>query len=600
MLRLLPYWRNARTETALGGGVLIFAAAVELLQPWPVKWLIDYVFGSQPMPAWLKSLWPDFATASVGGGITWVGISILLLALVFRAGTLVGQFFLIRAGARIVQKLRCTACDHLHRLSLSYHDRTKVGDSLYRVAYDAHSAQTLFNGAVVPIFTGTLLLVGATAVMFQINLWLTLVTLIVTPAFFLIIRIFGRKIDQHSRRYHESESALVSSLQESLGSIRAIQAFTLEPDTSRRFREQTEQGIAASRRMTLTQLIYAASSGLTASLGTVGVVWVAGYQVMQGRLTVGDILVFLAYLGMMYQPLHVLSQSASVIQSSRAQLRRVFEILDAQPEIQDQPAARTLPAVRGEIEFRDVSFHYDADRPVLSGVNLRVQPGQTVAIVGRTGAGKSTIASLLMRFYDPSGGSIRLDGHDLRELRVSWLRQQVGLVLQEPVLFSTTIAENIANGRAGASLEEIQNAAKLAHADEFIRELPRGYDTLLGDRGVNLSGGQRQRRAIARAFLKNAPILVLDDPTSALDAHTEGALVASLRALMQGRTTFVIAHRLSTVRHADIIVVIEDGKILEHGSHSELLAEDSAYRKLYEAQWGEQAEPGDSSPTRVQ
>lgn len=590
--RLLPYWRNATTETVLGGGVLVFAAAVELLQPWPVKWLVDYVFGSQPMPAWLKSSWPGFATAGTGGGILWVGLAILLLALVFRAGTLVGQFFLIRAGARIVQQLRCAACDHLHHLSLAYHDRTKVGDSLYRVAYDAHSAQTLLNGAVVPIFTASLLLVGATAVMLQINLALTLVTFVVTPAFFVIIRIFGRKIDQHSRRYHESESALVSSLQESLGSIRAIQAFTMEPDTSRRFRDQTDKGIAASERMTLTQLIYAASSGLTASLGTAGVVWVAGYQVMQGRLTVGDILVFLAYLGMMYQPLHVLSQSASVIQSSRAQLRRVLEILDAPLEIRDSPAARTLVSVRGEIEFRDVTFHYDAERPVLNHASLHVQPGQTIAIVGRTGAGKTTIASLLMRFYDPAGGSIRLDGHDLRELRVAWLRQQVGVVLQDPVLFSTTIAENIANGRPGASLAEIQHAARLAHADEFIRDLPRGYDTVLGERGVNLSGGQRQRLSIARAFLKNAPILVLDEPTSALDAHTEGALVASLRDLMRGRTTFVIAHRLSTVRHADSILVLEDGKIIEQGSHSELMAGDTAYRKLFQAQWSEPANPG--------
>ena len=587
----LSYWRNARKETVLGGGALVFAALVELLQPWPVKWLVDYVFGSRPMPQWLKSFWPSFATGSVGGGIALVGISILVLALVYRLATLVGQFSLLRAGARIVQQLRCDACEQLHRLSLAFHDRTKVGDSLYRVAYDAHAAQTLLNGALVPMFTGGLLLIGATVVMLQINALLTLVTMAAAPVFLLIIRGFGRKIDEQSRRYHENEAALLASLQESLSSIRAIQAFTLEPEASQRFRMQSEQSLEASQRMTRTQLIYGACAGLAVALGTAGVVWVAGIQVMHGRLSVGDILVFLAYLGMLYQPMNTFSQSASVIQSAGAQLRRVFEIIDAVPDIKDAPKARTLPEVRGAIEFQNVSFQYDKDRPVLSHVDLRVEPGQVIALVGRTGAGKTTMASLLMRFYDPTGGVIRLDGHDLRDLRVTWLRQQVSVVLQDPVLFSTTVAENIAYGRPRASKSEIQEAARLAQADEFIRALPQGYETVLGERGVNLSGGQRQRLSIARAFLKNAPILVLDEPTSALDTHTEEALLACLRELMRGRTTFVIAHRLSTVRRADLIVVLEDGRIIEQGGHAELLAGDTAYRKMHASQWGEHEQP---------
>jgi ATP-binding cassette, subfamily B, bacterial len=436
----------------------------------------------------------------------------------------------------------------------------------------------------VPMFNGALLVIGVTVVMAQINLLLTVVTMGAAPMFLIIIRGFSRKMDEQSRRYHENESALVSSLQESLSSIRAIQAFTLEPETGERFKTQAERSLEANQRMTRTQLMYSTCAGLSVSVGTAAVVWVAGYQVMQGRLSIGDILVFLAYLGMLYQPMSTFSQSASIIQSSGAQLKRVFEIIDAIPDIKESPNARTLPAVRGAIEFQDVSFEYNADRPVLSDIDLKIEPGQVLAMVGRTGAGKTTLASLLLRFYDPASGAILLDGHDLRSLRVAWLRRQVSVVLQDPVLFSTTVAENIGYGRPGATLTEIKEAARLAQADEFIRELPQGYETILGERGVNLSGGQRQRISIARAFLKNAPILILDEPTSALDTQTEEALLACLRELMQGRTTFVIAHRLSTVRRADVIVVLENGKIIERGNHAELLARDSIYKTMYESQ----------------
>ena len=590
--RLLSYAQPARKEILVGGLLLVFAALVDLLQPWPVKWLVDYVFGGRPAPEWLKSLLPSFASGNLSTAVAWVCASILLLAVVHRVGTLVSQFFLLRAGARIVQQLRCSACEQLHRLSLAFHDRTKVGDSLYRVAYDAHAAQTLLNGALVPMISGALLLTGATVVMLQVNALLTVVTLAAAPLFLIIVRAFGRRIDEQSRRYHENESALVASLQESLSSIRAVQAFTLEPEAAQRFRAQSEQSLEASQRMTRTQLLYAACAGLAVSIGTAGVVWVAGHQVMQGKLSVGDILVFLAYLGLLYQPMNTFSQSASVIQSASAQLRRVFEIIDAMPDIKDDPRARVLPSVRGAIELQNVSFGYAQDRSVLRDVNLKVEPGQILAIVGRTGAGKTTLASLLMRFYDPASGTILLDGHNLRDLRVSWLRRQVSVVLQDPVIFSTTIAENIAYGRPGASRAEIEEAARLAQADEFIRELPQGYETVLGERGVNLSGGQRQRLSIARAFLKNAPILVLDEPTSALDARTEEALLECLRGLMRGRTTFVVAHRLSTVRGADSIIVLDNGRIIEQGSHADLLAGNSEYRRMVEAQWGREARTG--------
>ena len=586
ILRLASYWRTAKGETAAGGAVLVVAALVDLLQPWPIKWLVDYVFGNQTAPAWLTSIWPVLETKNAVGGITAVCISILVLAVFYRLGITIGHFFLVRAGARVVQALRVHACEHLHRLSVAYHDKTKVGDSLYRVAYDSHAAQALINGAIVPMATGALMLVGALVIMLQMNVALTVTTMAAAPLFMLIIRGFGKMIDRQSRRYHESESALVSTVQESLSSIRAIQAFTLEPQTSDKFHAQSRRSLEANEKMTRTQLIYSACAGLAVSVGTAAVVWVAGHQVMSGALTLGDILVFLAYLGMLYQPMNTFSQSASVIQSASAQLGRVFEIIDAVPDIADRPNAKTLPASRGSVEFRDVDFEYEKGRPVLEGINFKAEPGEIVALVGRTGAGKTTMASLLLRFYDPTAGAVLLDGHDLRDLKVAWLRQQVSVVLQDPIIFSTTIAENIAYGKPGASLEEIRKAARRAQADEFIRALPDGYETILGERGVNLSGGQRQRLSIARAFLKNAPILVLDEPTSALDVHTEEALLIALKELMRGRTTFVIAHRLSTVRQADVVVVLQNGKIIERGSHDELVSRKSVYASMYRLQHG--------------
>ena len=589
--RLIPYWRPARKETLAGGALLVLATLADLLQPWPIKWLVDYVFGNRPPPEALTAVWPAFARHDAAGGIIAVCVSILVLAVLYRTALTIGHFFLVRAGARLVQQLRCHACEHLHRLSLAYHDRTKVGDSLYRVAYDSHAAQSLLNGALVPIVTGVLVLAGAVFFMVRMNPWLTLVTLAVAPLFLLIIRGFSRQIDEQSRRYHENESALVATVQESLSSIRAIQAFTLEPETELRFRNQSEQSLGANQRMTRTQLIYSACAGLAVALGTASVVGFAGHQILQGRMTVGDTLVFLAYLGMLYQPMTTFSQSASVIQSASAQLRRVFQIIDAVPDIKDRPNAKTMPTTAGAVAFRDVTFHYEAGQPVLRGVELNIAPGQVVAIVGRTGAGKTTMASLLLRFYDPIGGAILLDGHDLRDLQLNWLRRQVSVVLQDPILFSATIGENIAYGRPGATPEQIAEAARRAQADEFIRALPDGYDTMLGERGVNLSGGQRQRISIARAFLKNAPVLILDEPTSALDTHTEQALLVCLRELMRGRTTFIIAHRLSTVRQADVIVVIENGRIVERGNHDELLRTGQIYASLYRSQWGEAAEP---------
>jgi ABC-type multidrug transport system fused ATPase/permease subunit len=414
---------------------------------------------------------------------------------------------------------------------------------------------------------------------------LTLAAVAVAPFFWLLITGFGKQIDRRAKAYHENESGLVSRLQESLSSIRVVQAFSREPETNALVDAQAERSLTSLKSQVFVQLAFSACVGLAMSLGTALVIWLGAERVLTGRLSIGDILVFLAYLAMLYQPMNAISQSSSIIHSAKAQLRRVFEVLDEEPEVKDKIDAISLPMVRGDIEFDRVSFAY-ADEPVLANIDLKIGAGQTVAIVGATGTGKTTLASLLLRFYDPNEGSVRLDGHDLRDLRIEWLRGQVAVVLQDAILFGATIEENIAYARPDASAADITGAAKRAQADEFILALPDGYQTVLGERGVNLSGGQRQRLAIARAFLKDAPILVLDEPTSALDALTENVLVESVRQLSKGRTTILISHRLSTVRLADKIVVLDNGGLVEEGTHSELISRPSHYRELYDAQRG--------------
>ena len=577
--RLLALARRGEgARVAAGLALLVGSTAAALLQPWPLKLVIDSVLGSQPPPAALATLSKTallgvLATAMVG------------LQLVVGALGMLGTNVVIRAALRMVFRLRCTVFEHLQRLSLAFHDATKVGDSLYRVAWDTYAVQTLLNNAIVPATTATLTLAGIAVVMGLLDWRVTVAALAIAGPLILLIRRLDRPMTRHSMRVHERESALSSRVQETLTTIRAVQAFAREPLERERFERQAAESLHANLHLTLLQTGSQMVVSLLMAVGTAAVVWLAGLRGLYGALTPGDVVLLAAYVGMLYRPLETLAYTAVAVQGAAAGARRVLALLDIRPEVTDAPDARPLPGrPRGHLVFERVSFAYRGGEPVLREVSLDVRPGETVALVGASGAGKTTLASLVVRFYDPGAGRITLDGFDLRALTLRSLRESVALVLQDPIIFGASIRENIAYGRPGATAEDIESAARAANAHEFIAALPEGYDAVVGERGATLSGGQRQRLAIARAFVKDAPVLILDEPTSALDADNERAILEALARLMKGRTTLIIAHRLSTIREADRIVVLQDGTIAEQGTHGELLARRHVYARLHALQ----------------
>ena len=578
--------------------VLLASSAIALLQPWPLKLVVDTILGSQAPPTALSDLhillsqhfpWPTNAKM---GLLLLLCICILVIQLLMGTLMVLSTFILVAVGLRMVFRLRCRLFDHLQRLSLAFHDTTAVGDSLYRMTWDTYCVQSLFNSGVIPALTASFTLLGIASIMFVLDWLLTIVALSIGIPLVILIRKLDRPMKDRTLRAAERESNISTRVQETLSSIRAVQAFGREGAESQRFSSQANASLLAKLRLTVLQAWSQAMVGLLLAGGTAAVVWIAGQRVLQGMLTVGDVVLLVSYLAMLYQPLQTLALTAATVQGAAASARRVFSILDAVPEVRDNAGAVPLPArTPGPIVFDHVTFAYDKGKQVLKNICLEITPGQTVALVGPSGAGKTTIANLFMRFYDPTEGRIRLNDVDLRGLTLKSLRQNMALVLQEPVLFSSTIRENIAYGSPEATNERIEAAARDAGAHDFIQALPQGYETQIGERGVTLSGGQRQRLSIARAFLKDAPILILDEPTSSLDSETEQQVLEALKRLMKDRTTLIIAHRLSTVRHADQIVVVQDGKIAEAGSHEQLLIAGKLYADLYCLQNGHPAHP---------
>ena len=570
--------RGEGARVAAGLALLVGSTAAALLQPWPLKLVIDSVLGTQAPPPALAAL---SKTALLGVlATTMVGLQLVVSAL-----AMLGTNVVIRAALRMVFRLRCAVFEHLQRLSLAFHDATKVGDSLYRVAWDTYAVQTLLNNAIVPATTATLTLAGIAVVMALLDWRVTVAALAIAGPLILLIRRLDQPMSRHSMRVHERESDVSSRVQETLTAIRAVQSFAREPLERERFERQAAESLHANLHLTLLQTGSQMVVSLLMAVGTATVVWLAGLRGLRGALTPGDVVMLAAYVVMLYKPLETLAYTAVAVQGGAAGARRVLALLDVRPEVEDAPAAAPLPdRAWGRVVFEHVSFAYRSGEPALRDVSLDARPGETVAIVGASGAGKSTLASLVVRFYDPLAGRITLDGYDLRALTLRSLRENVALVLQDPVIFGATIRENIAYGRPLASVEDVESAARAANAHEFILGLPLGYDTVVGERGVTLSGGQRQRLAIARAFVKDAPVLILDEPTSALDAENERAVLDALSRLMKGRTTLIIAHRLSTIRGADRVVVLRDGTVVEEGTHDELLARGDVYARLHALQ----------------
>ena len=582
--RTLLYFRAFAGKTILA--VLLMSAGIgfNLLKPWPFKYIVDGILDSTHGSSGAKDFiarWFGWTT-STGAIVALCGI-LVLISLFSGIVNLLSNALLIRVGLRALLHLRTQLYSCLQGLPLHFHDARRSSDSSFRVAYDSQSIQTIYNKGFATTFGAVVTLISALLIMIRMDWMLTFVSMAVLPPVVWAIRHYGDRIRKESTTIQERESDLLATAQEGLGSIRMVQAFGRESFEVQQFVRHATRSLEANFRLNLTSMRSALVVSTLMVIGSAIMYGAGSVQVLRGHLSLGDMLVFVSYLATLYQPIEQLTYTAWALEGAAAGAQRCFEVLDRQEETRDAPDAIALTTSRGEITFTGVAFAYDEKAPVLTGIDLAIAPGETVAFVGGTGAGKSTLLSLLPRFYDPTSGIVRLDGHDLRSLTKASLRSQIGMVLQDTVLFSTSIGENIAYGREDATEEEIIQAAKRAQAYEFIVAQPQGFETPVGERGGHLSVGQRQRIGIARAFLKNAPILLLDEPTSALDPTTEKAIMETIGELMRGRTTLIITHRLSTVHHLGRIVLLQNGLIAEQGKGPELLAAGGAYARLYRA-----------------
>ena len=595
-LRTLRYFRAFISQTVLAVALMSLGIGFNLLAPWPFKYVVDGILqgknaaGVATAHAFIAQ-W--FSWTSEKGAALTLFVIMALIALFSGLVNLLSSTLLIKIGLKALLHLRTQLYSCLQALPLQFHDARRSSDSSFRVAYDSQSIQTIYNKGFATIFGAVVTLIGALVIMFRMNSQLTLVSMTVIPPLYWAIQYYGERIRRESTTIQERESDLLATTQEGLGSIRMVQAFGRESFEVDQFVRHATRSLEANFRLNMTSMKSALIVTTLIAVGTSAMYYAGTVQVLDGRLSIGDLTVFVAYLATLYQPIQQLTYTAWALEGAAAGAQRCFEVLDREEETKDALGAMPLGVAKGEITFAGVTFAYDPKAPVLAGVDLAVAPGETVAFVGGTGAGKSTLVSLVPRFYDPTAGIVRIDGHDLKSLTKASLRSQIGMVLQDTVLFSSSIRENIAYGREGATEEEIIEAAKRAQAHDFIMAQPQRYETPVGERGGHLSVGQRQRIGIARAFLKNAPILLLDEPTSALDPSTEKVIMETITELMKGRTTIIITHRLSTVHHLGRVVLLENGRIAEQGTGPELLAAGGSYARLYYAA-GHEPKPANS------
>lgn len=571
-----PYWLHF-------AGILLFgllSTPLALLAPLPITIAVDSVLEGRPLPGFLTLVLPSSMLASSRTLLIVSAGLVVVITLLRHIQSGLNGLLNVFTSERLLQDFRAEIFKHVQRLSLSYHDSRGTTESAYRIQYDAYCIHAVTLNGLIGSITAFATLVGMVVIAVRVDLQLSLVALAVAPPLFLLSRVFRQPLRRRWREIKHLDSRSMGVVQETLGALRVVKAFGRERQEHDRFLSHSRRRLSEQLNVTTVQALFDTLVGMTTAIGTAAVLWIGIRHVQAGILTLGELLLVLAYLGQLHGPLVALSKITTDMQSAMVSAERVYALFDETPEVVERPNARSIDRARGAIAFRNVAFAYSDGRPVLQHVTIDVPEGTRVGISGQTGAGKTTLISLLMRFYDPADGVISLDGVDLRDYRLEDLRRQFALVLQEPVLFSATIAENIAYGRPNATEAEIVNAAKLANAHEFITHLTDGYQTMVGERGMRLSGGERQRVSLARAFLKDAPILLLDEPTSSLDTRTEASIIEAMERLMVGRTTVMIAHRLSTLEACTLRLHLEDGVVNAHtvsGQSRNALGRDAAF-----------------------
>jgi len=580
-LRAIRYFRPFMRPTI--GGILLTLVSIlfSLLKPWPFKYIVDGVLdpagAAKGAGAFVRHWFGDSDAAA----IFWLCLTMVVISMLSGLVNLASNYLFIRVGLRALLALRTDLYSTMQALPLKFHDSRRSADSSFRVAYDSQSIQTIYNKGFAGVLSSVVTLGAALCVMVRMSWQLSLASLAILPVVVWAIRHYADRVRRQSTTIQERESDLLTLAQEGLSQIRMVHAFGREDFEILQFRRRATQSLDANMRLSITTVASSLVVGTLMAVGIAVMYYVGALEVVAKTLTLGDLTVFAAYLAMLYQPIEQLAYTAWALEGAAAGVTRCFEVLDRDNDVPDAPDARALGRADGRIAFTDVSFGYTDERVILKNISFTIEPGQTVAFVGGTGTGKSTLMSLVPRFYDPTSGSVSLDGCDLRTVTKKSLRAHIGMVLQDTVLFSTTIKENIAYGKPGATEAEIVNAARRAQAHDFILQMPQGFDSPVGERGSHLSVGQRQRIGIARAFLKDAPILLLDEPTSALDPSTEHAIMETIADLMRGRTTLIITHRLPTVHALGRIIVLKDGRVVEDGTGPELLARNGVYAALY-------------------
>ena len=577
---LRPHWK----ALALAFIAVLGETLSDILEPWPIKIVVDNILQSKKLPDWLGG----FVSHTFGHEklpiLNFAVVAVVAIAVVGATSSYVEKYLTTSVSQWVTHDLRRTLYNHIQRLSLSEHDKAQTGDLITRVTSDISAIQDFINSALLGMFVNSLTLLGMIGVMLYINWRFTLIALSIAPALFVVVYTFTRRIKQASRAVRKKESELVSVVQEVLTSVRVVKAFAREDFEVSRFESQSLENVETALR---ARSIKAKLSPIVEVLIAIGTCLVLGYGArlaLRGELSTGILIVFLLYLGRMYKPMRELSKMSDAVSKAIVGFERIQEVLQVEARVRDLPRARRASRFKGKIEFEHVTFAYDEKPPVLKDITFKIEAGKVAAIVGPSGAGKTTIISLIPRFYDPQSGRIKIDGVDIREYRLKSLREQISFVLQDTLLFHASIWDNIAYGKPDADPQKVVRAAKLANAHEFIEKMPEGYATMVGERGMTLSGGQRQRIAIARAIIRDTPILILDEPTSGLDSSSEQAVIEALDRLMEGRTSIVVAHHLSSIRHADVIFVIKDSELVEQGTHEELLAAGGVYSDLYRIQ----------------